>query len=363
VLAKSTTDRGRNTSDAPTQELWAAVDRLVDGATVSGLLAHKLGALGANRLRRLGLTVPTVLQYEERAASVNMLTAVPLIKRIRASCDGTLVLLKGPEVARLYPSGARRFGDLDILAPEAAETQQALLAAGFVVSPDPDDDAIEGHHHLQPLVWPTIPLRIEVHERPNWPLDVRPAPLREIVDASVPTSFGIDGVRVPRPDHHALLLAAHAWRDVPLDTLRDLVDIAAVAQGLDRAQLQSTAEEWGIGRIWKSTRRTIDALFLGGARTLPLRTWARHLEQVRERTVFETHLERHVSGFSYLPPARALGDAARAVGEDIRPLPGETWGEKLRRMRVAATHARLPMTTRDRGLGQATPLQRDPNDE
>lgn len=35
-----------------------------------------------------------------------MLIAPPLLERIRAACDGPLVLVKGPEIARLYPGGA-----------------------------------------------------------------------------------------------------------------------------------------------------------------------------------------------------------------------------------------------------------------
>jgi hypothetical protein len=59
-------------------------------------------------LRRRGDTVPKPLVLEERAASLTMLTAVPLMERVRASCDGPLVLVKGPEVARVYPENAHR---------------------------------------------------------------------------------------------------------------------------------------------------------------------------------------------------------------------------------------------------------------
>ena len=229
--------------DSP--DLWDSVDRVIDRATVSGLLANKLGPLGADRLRRLGRPVPSALQYEERAASVNMLTAVPLLQRIRASCKGPMLVFKGPEVARLYPSGARRFGDLDLLVADAEAAQSSLLAAGFVVSPDPEHAAIEGHHHLQPLKWPVIPLRIEVHSRPNWPPELSPPDVTEIFAASVPTPLGVDGVLAPSSDQHALLLAAHAWRDVALDSLRDVIDIAAVADGLDRGELAGAAKAWG----------------------------------------------------------------------------------------------------------------------
>jgi Uncharacterised nucleotidyltransferase len=341
-------------SESATPDLWKSVDRLIDRATVSGLLAHKLGPLGANRSRRLGRPIPSALQYEERAATVNMLTAVPLIERIRSSLDGPILVFKGPEVARLYPSGARRFSDIDLLVPDAQAAQRSLLDAGFVASPDPEHREIQGHHHLQPLMWPQIPLRIEMHSRPNWPRQFLPPAVSEIFAASHQTDLGIEGVSAARPDHHALILAAHAWRDVALDTVRDLIDIAAVADGLDRAELAAAAKSWGIGRIWQQTQRTIDALFFERPSTIPLRTWARHVIEVRERTVFETHLERYASGFTYLPFRSALVRLGKVVVEEVSPLPNETWRDKLKRTRTAAAHAGLPTTTRERGLRQTT---------
>lgn len=93
-------------TNARLARLWDATDDLIAGATLPGILAHKLGPLAAKRLRRLGEPVPGPLVLEERAASLSMLTAIPLIERVRAGCDGALVLIKGPEVARLYRGGA-----------------------------------------------------------------------------------------------------------------------------------------------------------------------------------------------------------------------------------------------------------------
>lgn len=148
--------------------VWDATDRLLEDATLAGILAHRLGPLAANRLRRLGEPVPEPLALEERAASLSMLTGIPLIERIRASCDGPLVLIKGPEIARLYPGSARRFSDIDVLSANADAVHQALLACGFLESPDPEFEFTPEHHHLQPLKWPTIGLKVEVHKYPNW---------------------------------------------------------------------------------------------------------------------------------------------------------------------------------------------------
>ena len=66
------------------------------------------------------------------------MAAPALLERIRTATEGPLLLVKGPEVARLYPDPALRcFRDLDILVPDAPATQRQLLAAGFQETGDP----------------------------------------------------------------------------------------------------------------------------------------------------------------------------------------------------------------------------------
>lgn len=317
------------TTNSRLAAVWDATDRFLEGATLAGILAHRLGPLAANRLRRLGEPVPEPLALEERAASLSMLTGIPLIERIRASCDGPLVLIKGPEVAPLYPGRARRFSDIDLLSDNAEAVQRALLAHGFLEVEDPSFEVPPEFHHLQPLKWPTIWLKVEAHMHPNWPRGARRPPLDEILEARVFSATGIEGVSAPSPLHHALILASHAWCHEPLQTLRDLVDIEAVSAEVDEAELERTATAWGLGRVWSTTRRTIEAVFYGGPRTVPLRSWARHLELVRERTVFERHIGRLMQGYWGLPPHLAAAETARALPYLVKPLPGETWPDKL----------------------------------
>jgi Uncharacterised nucleotidyltransferase len=329
-------------------ELWEATDRLLERATLAGILAHKLGPLAAHRLRRLGEPLPEPLRLEERAASLTMLSAIPLIERVRENCDEQLVLIKGPEVARVYPQAARRFWDIDLLTDDATAVQRALVARGFLEVDDPDFDFTPRHHHLQPLKWPTIGLIVEVHAAPYWANRAAAPPLGEILDARVPSALGIEGVFAPTPLHHALILTSHAWRHEPLQTLRDLIDIAAVSAGVDERELTRTATAWGIGRVWNTTRRAIDGIFYGGPQTVPLRTWARHLELVRDRTVIERHVEHVVHGFWGLPPHQATAHTARALRYLIERAPGETWRDKLTRVRRAVRNARGPVSRRDR---------------
>jgi hypothetical protein len=334
-------------AEAPSTALWAATDELLAQATVDGILAHKLGPLAANRLRRLGAPVPKPLVLEERAAAVSMLTAVPLLERIRGVYEGPLLLIKGPDIARLYPGNARRFGDLDLLFERAPEVHQRLKEDGFIEVEDPEFELTPDHHHLQPLRWPALPLLVEVHRTPNWPRTVRqPPPVVEIYEARVPSTLGMEDVWTPSPVHHALILAIHAWSHVPLHTLRDLLDVAAVAAPLDEHELERTAERWGIGRVWRTTHEAIDAVFYGGRATTPLRSWARHLGLVRKQTILEDHLGRLFHPYWEMPAHRATLSLGRALGETVTPLPGETWREKLSRIGRAIRNPRAPIGRR-----------------
>ncbi len=348
--ARESAVEGAGRAPRASGELWQAVDRLVDGASMDGILVHKLGPLAADRWRRLGRALSPALQYEERAAALNRPLATQLIYRLREHCDGPLVLFKGPEVARFYPAHARRFSDVDLLAPDAAAVSRSLLAAGFVESPDEEEaPTAVGHHHLTALEWPTIPLRVEPHTRFNWPEYATQPTVAEIIEASVPCSLGVEGVLAPAPAHHALILAAHAWQHEPLQTLRDLIDVAAVSSHVETSELDRLAAEWGIGRIWQTTRRAIEGLFYDGRQTVPLRTWARHLERVRARSVLGDHLQRWLSGFWELAPGNALAQAAGAVRDDIRPLPDERRRDKLVRVLTATRDLRVSVTRRQNG--------------
>jgi hypothetical protein len=318
--------------------LWRSVDRLVadaiasNGGDVGGLLAHKLG--------------PFAAREEQRSASVAGFLAPQLVRRIRDVVSGDLLVLKGPEVAALYPAARRRFSDVDVLVRDAAAAQAALLAAGFVEAEQGAE--LDDHHHLHPLRLPSIWLGVEVHSAPNWPLHATAEPpLAEIFDAAVPSAVGVEGVSAPSPAHHALLLAAHAWRHQPLHLLRDLLDVAAFAEGIPEPELERIADRWGIGRVWRTTWAAVGAVFYDAPPPLPLRLWARHLEQVRPQTVLEEHLQRWLHPFWEQAFAPALRDSLSMIGRDVTPVAGETWRERLRRSADALRHLRDPAASRD----------------
>jgi hypothetical protein len=343
-------------SRAQREELvWRSVEEMVDAVTVAGIRTHKLGPLAARSWRAQGRPVPAVLEADARLARAAWMSSQPLLRRIRTLTDGPLLLIKGPEVAALYPGRARGFMDLDLISPQAAAVHAALRADGFVEVDDPE--LFENHHHLQPLQLPEMFLRVEIHERPMWPPHLRRPAVTEIVSRAVPSATGVDGISAPDPASHALILACHAWVHDPLDTLRDLIDVSLVAAQAEPARLERLARQWGIERIWHTTYGAATGLLETRRRTPATRVWGRHLPAVTERTVVGNHLQRWLSGFWGLPPRAALRWLTGVVVQELMPYPDETWREKLIRVRRAFTTPRAPMSTHTKAWQQAAHTQ------
>jgi putative nucleotidyltransferase-like protein len=322
-------------------DIWTAVEALVDRAeSIADLRAHRLHLIAARRWRALHRPVPSELAHDARVSAVCALTAPLLLQRLRDALDGPLIVLKGPEVAAHYPDALLRpFGDVDVLVPDAAAAQRRLIAAGFFPLGDPR--LYEDIHHLQPLATRGLPLRVELHSAPKWPGEFAPPRPEELFEATVASSLAVDGVATLERSHHALVLAAHSWAHVPLRRVGELVDIAAMSDGLDATELRALAARWGLRKIWDTTAAAADALLAGGSRTWPLRTWARHMPTVRERTVLESHLERWLSGFWALHGRRAAVGVTGTLVRELRPSSGETLWAKLSRTRLAAGNALL----------------------
>jgi hypothetical protein len=122
--------------------------------------------------------------------------------------------------------------------------------------------------------------------------------------------------------------------------MRDLIDIAALAEGIPDAELARTARRWGIGRLWETTWAASYSLLAGGKETLALRLLGPHLREARDRTVLENHLVHWLSPYWELPPASAFAQAMRTVRVDLAPTDGESRGSKLRRTAHAIRHPR-----------------------
>jgi hypothetical protein len=158
-----------------------------------------------------------------------------------------------------------------------------------------------------------------------------------------------DGLLLLPPAHHALLLAVHGWAHTPLARLRDLLDVALVGAAAEPDEIDELAARWGVRRMWRSTSRAIDAVLGGGMRPASVAIWARHLEQARERTVLESHLQRWLGSLWGLPTERLLS-AVGALGADLLPDRGEAWPAKLARTRAAVGNAFVPKSQHDEML-------------
>jgi hypothetical protein len=313
-------------------DVWTGVDRLIDlSPSLRDLQAHGLHLLAARRWRSLGRPVPPDLARAELWAAFRLKGARMLLEKIRAACDGPIVLVKGVAVASHYPDPAvRPFIDVDLLVARPDAVYRALIAAGF--EPTPARLHPETVHHLCPLRLGDVPLSVELHRYPKWIAGSQPPSLDELLAGSEAAVVGVDGILTLRPAHHAALLAAHVWSHDPFARLLRLVDVAVMTERADPHDLEQVVDAWGMTMPWRSTMTLVDALFRGGkAPTLALRVWGRNLRTAREATVLEMHVARCLAPFSVLPPRRAVRAAWTALMGCLRPQPHESWHTKLKR--------------------------------
>lgn|GEM_PF-1187945 len=338
-------DSGEGETGVGADGLWEGVNRLLAQLTPELATEHGLGPLEARRRRLAAEEVPEHLFREERAGRTAALVAPALLKRAREAYDGPLLLVKGPELSARYPDGARRFGDLDLVAGNAEEAQAALLASGFRLQerdwpPEGYDDVRRPHYHLHPLEMPGLGLRIEIHKHAKWPEGLRPPSNEELFEAAVPSVAGVEGLLTPHPDHHAVLLVSHAWGEVPMRRLRQLVDVLAFVDDGDRAELRRLAAKWGIERGWSSTLAIGDWLLRGHPEPRLVGIWARYLRELREPNVLEMHVQEWLSPFWLTTPRPAVRKAGRAVLRDLHPKPNQSWTAKLKQTARALAHPR-----------------------
>ena len=336
---------------ATRKDLWLAVDALLASASPEQARLHGLGPLEAFRRRQRGDAVPEALAADERMAAFAMLCARPLLERVCDSCDGPLVLMKGPEIAVHYPGTARSFVDVDLLVTNPVRTHTQLREAGFVEIAD--DGLPRPRHHLRPLRWPDLPLLVEIHGQPHWPVGLEVPATAPIVDASVPSNTRIKGILAPEHTQHALLVAAHAWAHEPFHRLRGLIDVRALAPADEHSAIERTARDWGITRLWRTTNQVTDDVLSRSPLPPLIGLWAGHLSGLRERNVRENHLRAWLAAYWALPTRAALAETARAVRSDVAPAPEEGWSDKLHRMTVAARNAKTPLSRHNFRLGDA----------
>jgi len=331
--------------------MWEHVDGLLAASpsSLDVLRVHRVELLEARRRRAAGLPVEPAVIADETRAAVNEMAVPRLLARVRAAYDGPLVLMKGPEVAVDYGApGLRSFGDLDLLTDDAEAAQAALIAAGFQEVFDADIYA--DIHHLRPLWWPGLPLVVELHSRANWPAAIPGPPAAELLAAAVPSRLGVEGISALPPEHHTLVLAAHAWQHQPLGRLGNLIDVAVALRHADEAEVMRLARRWGCTRMWRTTRRAIRVVVDGEGHSAAVALWARHLAGVRERTVLEWHVKDLLAPVWGLPPRAALRAVLAELHATAGPEGAEPWRAKLRRTALALRNAGVARSEHDLAL-------------
>ena len=194
-------------------------------------------------------------------------------------------------------------------------------------------------------------MRVEVHAALHWPDGLAAPPVAELLEASAPSALGVEGIAAPAPAHHAVLLAAHAWTDRPLGRLGRVVDVEALSLEVRAAELDALARAWGCARLWRPRAGRPRRPARRAAQRSRSGVWARHLPEVRSRTVLGVHLERWLAPASAFPARQVVARAAVAVAHDMRPHPGEGWGRRATRVRRAVAHADRPESEHLAALG------------
>lgn len=251
-----------------TNALSPSIQQWLASAPPSGLHSHRIDLLGS------------VDSETARQQAFFHLQAKSMLTRVRGVIDGPMVVLKGIEVAQLYPEPWQRdFVDVDIVVDELLQADRRLRAAGF----KPLHNAIShpDYHQTAALILGDDPVTIELHRRPNSPR-WNHFPVEEVFAEALPSRTGVDGVLRPRDDHHAVIVAWHYWRD-GANRGRGLIDVQLLREQSSNEAISLVAEQWGVGRIWEQTQKVLDAIERPGDAGLSSR-WLLDLSEVSHRT-------------------------------------------------------------------------------
>ncbi|HXG75984.1 MAG TPA: nucleotidyltransferase family protein [Gaiellaceae bacterium] len=313
-------------------DLWSRLDAAVDRApSVAALHHHRLHLYAAWRWRSAGRTIPPELAALERGAATLRMGLAAMASYVRHAVDGPVVLLKGADVAALYPRPELRpSGDLDVLVADAAQAYRALLRSGFR-----EDEATPqtptAHHHLAPLLWPGLAGRVELHSAPNWPLWLAPPPASEIIEAASGRSQAGDGILALSPAHRTAVLVAHLWRENPLGRLGQLLDVILSASHADPDAIAETMRRWRLERLWATTLAVASQIFADRSEQRRARFLSRPLRALHERSALEAKVAEAVAPFYGLRPPHSIVASGATVTRWLRPDQNETWRDKMRR--------------------------------
>jgi hypothetical protein len=202
-----------------------------------------------------------------------------------------------------------------------------------------DPGAYAGAQHLCPLIWPGIPLVVELHRYPNSPEYLSRRRADEIIELGVPSAIGVDGVPAPAPPPTSCCWWHMAGPMTPLGRLQDLVDVAPVLSPDERKAARALAGRWGWDGMWHVATAHVDAILGDDPAAGAVAAWARHLCDSRSRTVLGNHLARLAAPASALPLTRKPGGVAWGIMKSASRHRDESWRSKARGSRLAVVHA------------------------
>lgn len=320
-------------------DLWTNLDRIIGAAPDAGALRmHGLGPIAAWRMRERGEPVPADVDRLAHGAAYASVTAAPLLQKVIDILQEPVLVLKGPEVARLYPERTlRTYGDLDLLVADLPSAERKLLDAGFAeLMPN---RKLEGHHHDSPLGLGNLALMIELHRSPGWLRWLTPPSDAELLRVAVPSATGVDGAYALPPEPLALFLASHAWRHNPYLSIVHLVDIELIRRQTDPVAVMTLARRWGMDRVWTHLCAMIDwYIYQDGPVPGPVhRWWARHLHETREQTLLEYYLGSWGRGLAAPTPLEQV----ETIAHDVRfSFTAHSWQSRRQKLGRIAHGAR-----------------------
>ncbi len=238
------------------------------------LLTRHVGAWSPQRQQSHGFDLlfgdDDRLKADRRYHARRVLVGQHILGQQVAQHSSPMVLMKGLEVAQLYPNQLQRpFRDLDVLVRDARVRWDELVAQGYWQNPKRRLDI--DHHHLPALADPTGMLGVELHHRPNVP-GWATIPTELIFDTAQPSRTGVEGVLRPRDDVHALLMAMHCWKG-GFTRQRDLFDAMLLAAHSDEG-VEAMAASLGLRRFWRVTTRLAESvLFADDSKRVPMQRW------------------------------------------------------------------------------------------
>jgi hypothetical protein len=332
-------------------DLWTSLDHIIAAAPdAAALRTHGLGPIAAWRMRQRGEPVPADVERLALGAAYASVTAAPLLEQIVDILQEPVLVLKGPEVAALYPEHTMRtYGDLDLLVSDLVSAERRLIDAGFAeLMPD---RKLDGHHHDSPLGFSGMALMIELHRDPGWLSWLTPPSNGELMRTALPSATGVDGALALPPGQQALFLASHAWRHGPYTSLIHLIDIELARQQTDPLAIEALARRWGIERVWNHLCAMID-WFLYERRAAPGPVhlwWARHFEDQRDRSLLEYYLASWGRGLAAPNLAEQVGTVARDVRFSFTPHSWQSRRQKLVRIAQGARGLARPASAHLRG--------------